>query len=1108
MPKLTTAISTFGSEIKKRLDADAKANREEQLRAPFEALIKQLVVEFGIAKESDVLLVPESKITELKTRPDYAVMLHGVLIGHVELKAPGKGANPKRFKGHDKEQWEKLRQLPNLLYVDGNSFSLWHSGEAHQTGVVTLKGSVEDDGAKVNAPETLRTLVCAFLDWEPSKPTSAPQLAVTAARLCRLLRDQVHEEVERGNSDLLSLQEAWKTLLFPEDGDWNFENAYAQSIVFGLLMGRAREVDLTQSLQKAAVDLAEENTLIGEAVRQLTNSKQVREALRTSLQTIQRVLSVVEWSALTGDDPDAWLLFYEDFLQVYDPRLRKQTGSYYTPPVVVDAMVRLTDEVLRSSDVFDKPLGLADPAVNVCDPATGTGTFMLGIIKRVAAIVEADLGKPAVPGEIAALAQRLYGFELQFGPFAVSELRLTAEIKALLGQPTGGGGTPPARVYLTDTLADPYQDVENLKGLAGVIAEVRSQADRIKREEPITVVIGNPPYKDEASGLGGWIERGRGQGGQPPLDRWQPPTEWGLGTHARHLRNLYVFFWRWATMKVFGSGWEEVVGTEPTSTNGIVCFIMPSAFLEAQAFQKARSDLRASCGDIWVIDCTPEGHQSEQKTRVFTGVAQPVCIVLAARSTAKAADQQARVHYRDLPLGEFGGPKSKALRTMTLAEGWEELPQGWRDPFRPPGTADWLSNPLLEQFFGYRGKGVLPGRGWVIAPDEQTLKDRWKELLTANPTERKAELFAEHTRNGKPGDRHIRKKATRRLGQRPQSAVPIMEETNANVPLAQYAMRSFDRQNIVADIRVLNVQNPQLWAWHSDKQVYLTAQEDRAPRAGPSITFTSLIPDAHHFGGRGGTVYPLWRDEEAEEPNVRPSLLEHLTEEYAFAVEPEDVLAYTAALLAHPGYLTRYRDELRRPGARVPLTSDGELFVEVRDVGREVIWLHTFGERFTGLGRPKGAPRLKDGPTLQKAPGTDANGDPLPGATLPDDYSYDEDKRKLHVGTGVFANVSPEIARYAVNGKRVLDVWFGYRRADREKSQDADDRQGSPLMETYTRSWTSALTRELFNLLHVIARLVALEGKQESLLARVQDGARFVAADLVDDGAIPEVGLD
>src|SRR5690606_25992957 len=127
----------------------------------------------------------------------------------------------------------------------------------------------------------------------------------------------------------------------------------------------------------------------------------------------------------------------------------------------------------------------------------------------------------------------------------------------------------------------------------------------------ITVVIGNPPYKNRADGLGGWIENGSDKAKhiQAPMDRWIPPSDWGVGAQSHHLKNLYVFFWRWASWKVFGSGKFDSTGIPDEDEEGVVAFITASGFLSGPGFAKMRADLRSSCSDIWVIDCSPEGLQ-------------------------------------------------------------------------------------------------------------------------------------------------------------------------------------------------------------------------------------------------------------------------------------------------------------------------------------------------------------------------------------------------------------------------------------------------------------------------------------------------------------------
>jgi len=120
---------------------------------------------------------------------------------------------------------------------------------------------------------------------------------------------------------------------------------------------------------------------------------------------------------------------------------------------------------------------------------------------------------------------------------------------------------------------------------------------------------------------------------------------------------------------------------------------------------------------------------------------------------------------------------------------------------------------------------------------------------------------------------------------------------------------------------VLNRPNPELWRAFSEKQIYLTAPSDRSPSAGPALTLTALIPDLHHYNGRGGRAIPLWRDVAATEPNLPPKLLGFLTKRYKRPVTAEDFLAYLTAVAANPAYTARFQPDLTQPGLRIPITA-------------------------------------------------------------------------------------------------------------------------------------------------------------------------------------------
>jgi hypothetical protein len=246
---LDSAIAAFGAAAKAKLaNASATGAPEDQLRSPFENLLTALAGLVNIPK-SKLAAVGESSLGDLKTRPDCAVTVHGALVGFVELKAPGKGADPRRFKDpHDRAQWEKLHSLPNVLYTDGNSFSLWQEGEQVDS-IITLLGDIESSGHKLKAPPGLLSLFERFLRWEPLPPRSAKELARVSARLCRLLRDEVTEQLALKSDALTPLAQDWRKLLFPEATDERFADGYAQAVTFGLLIARANNERETADLR-------------------------------------------------------------------------------------------------------------------------------------------------------------------------------------------------------------------------------------------------------------------------------------------------------------------------------------------------------------------------------------------------------------------------------------------------------------------------------------------------------------------------------------------------------------------------------------------------------------------------------------------------------------------------------------------------------------------------------------------------------------------------------------------------------------------------------------------------------------------------------------------
>ena len=513
-----------------------------------------------------------------------------------------------------------------------------------------------------------------------------------------------------------------------------------------------------------------------------------------------------------------------------------------------------------------------------------------------------------------------------------------------------------------------------------------------------------------------------------------------------------------------------------------------------------RDYLRRTCDYIWVIDCSPEGHQPDVNTRLFQDVQQPVCIVLASRSAANKPETPAQVRFQALPPGHRA-KKFAALSKLTIGgSAWVDCPTDWRAPFLPASTGAWAGYPALEDFFSYNGSGVQAKRTWVIAPDARSLVERWKTLVEA-PVDQKELLFHATLRNEKPADRHIRSVVNEGLPGFPAGTSPLIAETGACPPPLGYGFRSFNRQWIIPDARVITQPNAALWESLSDQQIFVTAPSDRSPSGGPALTFSALVPDLHHYNGRGGRAFPLWRDSNASVSNVRPKLSEFLAQKYAAGVSPGDMVAYIAAVAAHPTFTARFQPDLSTPGLRIPLTADLATFREAVALGRTVIWLHTFGERMSDpqAGRSGGPPRL-DAAVRPWIPVDGAiSQDP---SAMPDSLGYDAGKNRLLVGGGFVENVTPRMWNYEVSGKQVLRQWFSYRKANRERPIIGDRRTPSPLGDIQPDHWLSEYTTELHNVLNVLGWLVDLEPAQAALLEKICAGPLISSGDLRQAGAL------
>lgn len=1065
---LCAIISGFGREVTRKL-LTGKGSREDHLRGPLE----RMLIEFAKTLGLKVTPIGETRLPDLSVRPDYAVDVWGVRTGYIELKQPGYGipGTWRRPDTHDKKQWAQLQLLPNVLYSDGQTFGRYHFGKL-QGRVARLQPNLDRAGDKLRAVDSEFELVLeAFLRWEPERPRTLDELVPLMANLCRLLRDDVvlnlkHEQHPGSiKRTFTGLANDWRQVLFPNLTDSQFADQYAQTVTFALLLARVNGVSFhDRSIGEIARLLGKKHSFMGKALGVLTAQSDDEHSV--ALTTMLRVLSVVDWSEFPED---SYATLYETFLTKYDPALRRKSGIYYTPAQIVSFMTRFVDDILR--DRLDRPLGFADDGVIVVDPAMGTGSFLADVINRVAETVADEEGPGGVTPRLRELSNRLIGFENQAAPYAIAELR----IHSLLKKRHRADIPLKERRFLSDTLDDPDLQLLPMGSLYEAIKQVRDDANVVKRSEPVMVVIGNPPYGDKAKGSTPWIETpSKTISEAPSIKAFQKPgnrlLEWVLA-------NKYVYFWRWATWKTFDA--------HPDHPAGVVAMICPAGFTWGVGFAGMREYLRRTTDEGWIIDLSPEGHQPSMNTRVFRGNQQPICIAVFIRQGQPTPGVAAQIH-RAVVSGK-AEEKYDGVHQLKLDDlHWRQCSDEWTAPFGVISDTAWTAIPATKDLIPWSAPGVKPNRTWVYAPERGTLEDRWSALVTA-PPEDKAALFKESDA------RSVNQEVDPIPGMSDHTGTIHAEAGLCPTP-CKIAYRSFDRQLVIPDARVHHRPSPPLWYTYSPEQIFMTEQHTVPSRGGIGLSFTNLIPDMDHFmGHHGGRVFPLYRDNLSATDNVTPGLLAELGRRIGLKIRAIDLFSYTAAITAHRGYTERFAMELRTPGIRIPLTAQADLWQRAVDIGKEVLWLHTYGERCVdpSAGRPKAVPKMHtDRPRVTVTIPDSEEG-------MPSKIEYDENALTLKVGEGRIYPVSAELWNYHVSGMLVIKHWFGYRK------KNPAGKRTSKLDDIVPNTWTPHMTTELLNLLNVLGRCVALEPRQAELLDEIMATTQITVAELEEAGVLP-----
>lgn len=1050
-------------------------------------------------------------------RPDYAIMVDGVLTGYVELKAPGKNIDPASFnkKSHEYKQWQRLRNLPNLLYTNGTEWRLYRYGEPVLTSTgydaVHMHGSFSGHGT-LSAPDALATFFLSFLRWSPSPITSADQLVETLAPLAALLREEMllglaaqektykadqAKAKKKGEEDfvipppLVGLRKDWRDTLAPSTSNEEFADSFAQTVVFSLVVALSEGHDLSlETFSTMAGRLRSQHGLLGNALGLLTEHLDEKSSLYNALAVIVRVMGAASWKYISGGKSDVYLHLYEHFLKVYNPEQRKKTGSYYTPVEVVDQMVRLVDDALRT--YLGKEHGLASEGVSVIDPAMGTGTYPLSVMHKVARTE--SLAPAARTRALNRLAKNLYGFELQSGPFSVAELRLNQTLKELGADIPDDG----LNLYVADTLSDPYAKQRPVNGnTLRLLSQLSNKATKVKREVPIQVCIGNPPYKVRADKMGGWVNFGprSKDDSSSIMEDFRAPS---LGRKKHVLNNLYVYFWRWAFWKVFEDSFRALEGQSDNAQRaGVVCFITASGYLRGPGFKIMREYIRRSSSRGWIINVSPEGKRPPAKNAVFA-IETPVSIALFLRE--ENTDEETPADIRYVALHGTFAEKMQGLAALDLdgAE-FEPVRSGWGDKFAPEAEGDWDSYPELEDLYAKFYPGVKPNRTWVYAPSESILQERWAELIEGTDLKVRAERFKETASIGIARGKDPLSGVDTFQGSKESLNDQIVRELIPDTPnIVQVGYRSFDRQYILADSRLLHRASPDLWEHRVPGQIFIVEQNAHYPKAGPGLYFSALIPDMDAFNNRGGRAHPVLNVNGT--PNLTEPAAQMLHERFGDNA-PGDLVYYLAALTGHPGYVRTFDKPLQQAGIRIPLTADPELWERAVQLGKQIVWLHTYGERGEPLPGMQYLHQLPEGADYTLPTPTVDMGKTMPEkkpSFSPDPVdSLSEEENNPAMGTVSFGqarceNVEKRVFDYTIGGNQVLGLWAKYR------LKKPETKWSSSLNDIVQREWPEAWSEEYERLLYTLTHLVHLEPAQEKLLDEVLAGEQIFREEFVD----------
>ena len=894
----------------------------------------------------DITFTLEPKNIDQIGRPDFIAKDRLLSIGYIEAEAYGRDLN--NLIGHARKQNERFKEnLDNFILTNFVDFELWWDGQLRATA------RIQDE------TDNLETLLELFLNAGHVQIASPEALARYLARRTRELQTQIATTLTDESSNTYRMYTAFKETLLPTLTPVEFADMYAQTLTYGLFAARCTVPNATNfSRHTAASVLPSSNPFLRQLFFQVA-SPNLEENVTYILDDITTLLQNVPTEMLrTSFAPknhleDPVIHFYETFLKEYNPKLRFDRGVFYTPPQVISYIVRSVDSLLKTE--LNRPDGLADDDTLILDPATGTGGFLLSVLDHIREFVTANYGTGDWNQYVNdQLVKRIFGFELLVAPYTIAHLKLSLFLQA-----QGWHADERLAIYLTNTLEQPAEVVESIP-FAAFISDEANAALSVKRDEPILVILGNPPYKRHSVNpsrvgrnltfIGELIEDYKQVDGEP-LDE----------ATSKALQDDYVKFIRWAQWRIDKNG------------EGITGYIVNFSFINGPTFRGMRKSLLESFNTIYILNLhgstriqekVPDGEKDENVFDIIQGV----CILLCVKEQDNP--ETAKVYYADIwgrrdekykILSETGVESTEWSGLQPTSPLYLFVPQSVE--YRTEFENGWKVNDI---FIG-SSIGIITARDgltihWTADEVRETVSDfvslpieeaRERYNLGRDSRDWQVHLAQSDLRNHPDADQHIAPihyrpfdtRWTYYTGQsrgfhcmpRPTNMPHLLHDnlalcTHRRLRSANTWQHAFIGYNIV-DGNCLSLKD------------------------GPTQVFPLyLYPDSE--GLLGSTEREL---------NFKPDFLTALSETLELpqtaplglpeGVSPEEILGYIYAVLHSPTYRERYYEFLRYDFPRIPLPQDIDYFRKLATLGQSLISWHLLKDvqiprrhRFEGKG--------------------------------------------------------------------------------------------------------------------------------------------------------------